>query len=72
MILTLIPLKGKKLWTVYLPAPVTTMGVMDLPTRGFQAVLVALASCEVHVYRDKNLVSTIKTPVSHLHPLWLL
>uniref|UniRef100_A0A8B9HEL0 BBSome complex member BBS1 n=1 Tax=Astyanax mexicanus TaxID=7994 RepID=A0A8B9HEL0_ASTMX len=54
--------KGKKLWTTYLPAPVTTMAVLDLPTRGFQAVLVALASCEVHVYRDKNLVSTIKTP----------
>uniref|UniRef100_A0A4W4EXI6 BBSome complex member BBS1 n=1 Tax=Electrophorus electricus TaxID=8005 RepID=A0A4W4EXI6_ELEEL len=54
--------KGKKLWTAYLPAPVTTMAVLDLPTRGFQAVLVALANCEVHVYRDKNLVSTIKTP----------
>uniref|UniRef100_A0A673G7G0 BBSome complex member BBS1 n=1 Tax=Sinocyclocheilus rhinocerous TaxID=307959 RepID=A0A673G7G0_9TELE len=54
--------KGKKLWTAYLPAPVTTMALMDLPTRGFQAVLVGLANCEVHVYRDKNLVSTIKTP----------
>uniref|UniRef100_A0AAR2L1J0 Bardet-Biedl syndrome 1 N-terminal domain-containing protein n=1 Tax=Pygocentrus nattereri TaxID=42514 RepID=A0AAR2L1J0_PYGNA len=54
--------KGKKLWTTYLPAPVTTMAVLDLPTRGFQAVLVGLANCEVHVYRDKNLISTIKTP----------
>ncbi|CAB1333129.1 unnamed protein product [Coregonus sp. 'balchen'] len=54
--------KGKKLWTACLPAPVTTMGVMDLPTRGFQAVLVGLANCEVHIYRDKNLISTIKTP----------
>ncbi|XP_063058675.1 Bardet-Biedl syndrome 1 protein [Engraulis encrasicolus] len=54
--------KGKKLWTVYLPAAVTTMGLMDLPTKGFQAVLVALSSMEVHVYRDKNLVSTIRTP----------
>uniref|UniRef100_A0A8C2I8R6 Bardet-Biedl syndrome 1 n=1 Tax=Cyprinus carpio TaxID=7962 RepID=A0A8C2I8R6_CYPCA len=54
--------KGKKLWTAYLPAPVTTMALMDLPTRGFQAVLVGLANCEVHMYRDKNLVSTIKTP----------
>uniref|UniRef100_A0AAR2IUK9 Bardet-Biedl syndrome 1 N-terminal domain-containing protein n=1 Tax=Pygocentrus nattereri TaxID=42514 RepID=A0AAR2IUK9_PYGNA len=53
---------GKKLWTTYLPAPVTTMAVLDLPTRGFQAVLVGLANCEVHVYRDKNLISTIKTP----------
>uniref|UniRef100_A0AAY5L9C7 BBSome complex member BBS1 n=1 Tax=Esox lucius TaxID=8010 RepID=A0AAY5L9C7_ESOLU len=54
--------KGKKLWTVCLPAPVTTMSVMDLPTRGFQAVLVGLANSEVHLYRDKNLISTIKTP----------
>uniref|UniRef100_A0AAY3ZZZ7 BBSome complex member BBS1 n=1 Tax=Denticeps clupeoides TaxID=299321 RepID=A0AAY3ZZZ7_9TELE len=45
--------KGKKLWTTYLPAPVTTMGLMDLPCRGFQAVLVALSNCEV----------IIKTPV---------
>lgn len=35
---------------------------MDLPTRGFQAVLVGLANCEVQLYRDKNLLSTIKTP----------
>uniref|UniRef100_A0A1A8H3R4 BBSome complex member BBS1 n=1 Tax=Nothobranchius korthausae TaxID=1143690 RepID=A0A1A8H3R4_9TELE len=54
--------KGKKLWKINLPAPVTTMAAMDLPTRGFQGVLVGLANCEVHLYRDKNLLSTIKTP----------
>ncbi|KAM9336062.1 BBSome complex member BBS1 [Symphorus nematophorus] len=54
--------KGKKLWTVVLPAPITTMAAMDLPTRGFQAVLVGLANCEVQLFRDKNLLSTIKTP----------
>ncbi|XP_042364490.1 Bardet-Biedl syndrome 1 protein [Plectropomus leopardus] len=54
--------KGKKLWKVVLPAPITSMAAMDLPTRGFQAVLVGLANCEVHLYRDKNLLSTIKTP----------
>ncbi|CAL8284178.1 unnamed protein product [Merluccius merluccius] len=54
--------KGKKLWTASLPAPITTMAAMDLPTRGFQAVLVGLANCEVHLYREKNLVSVIKTP----------
>ncbi|KAG9338211.1 hypothetical protein JZ751_026964 [Albula glossodonta] len=53
---------GKKLWTAYLPAPVTAMGLMDHQTRGFQAVLVGLANCEVHMYREKNLVSIIKTP----------
>uniref|UniRef100_A0A4W6G1C4 BBSome complex member BBS1 n=1 Tax=Lates calcarifer TaxID=8187 RepID=A0A4W6G1C4_LATCA len=54
--------KGKKLWRTILPAPITTMAAMDLPTRGFQAVLVGLANCEVQLYRDKNLLSTIKTP----------
>ncbi|KAM6897060.1 BBSome complex member BBS1 [Xenentodon cancila] len=54
--------KGKKLWKSELPAPITTMAAMELPTRGFQAVLVGLANCEVHLYRDKNLLSTIKTP----------
>lgn len=61
-------MKGKKLWTTYLPAPVTTMALLDLPTRGFQAILVALANCEVHVYRDKNVVSTIKTQVKCTEP----
>uniref|UniRef100_A0A3B3RH88 Bardet-Biedl syndrome 1 n=1 Tax=Paramormyrops kingsleyae TaxID=1676925 RepID=A0A3B3RH88_9TELE len=55
--------KGKKLWMVNLPAPVVTMATMDHHTRGFQAVLVGLANCQVQLYRDKNLVSTIKTPV---------
>ncbi|XP_061667182.1 Bardet-Biedl syndrome 1 protein [Syngnathoides biaculeatus] len=54
--------KGKKLWKVVLPAPICTMATMDLSARGFQGVLVGLANCEVHLYRDKNLVSTIKTP----------
>ncbi|XP_044034129.1 Bardet-Biedl syndrome 1 protein [Siniperca chuatsi] len=54
--------KGKKLWKVVLSAPITTMAAMDLPTRGFQAVLVGLANCEVQLYRDKNLLCTIKTP----------
>lgn len=54
--------KGKKLWTASLPAAITTMAVMELPTRGFQAILVGLANSEVHLYRDKNLLSIIKTP----------
>ncbi|XP_028989573.1 Bardet-Biedl syndrome 1 protein [Betta splendens] len=54
--------KGKKLWRIVLPAPIITMAAMDLPTRGFQAVLVGLANCEVQLYREKNLLSTIKTP----------
>ncbi|XP_051927659.1 Bardet-Biedl syndrome 1 protein [Hippocampus zosterae] len=54
--------KGKKLWKVVLPAPICTMASMDLPSRGFHGVFVGLANCEVHLYKDKNLLSTIKTP----------
>ncbi|XP_069036466.1 Bardet-Biedl syndrome 1 protein isoform X1 [Lepisosteus oculatus] len=54
--------KGKKLWTAYLPAPITTMSLMDHHARGFQAVLVGLTNCQVHMYCDKNLVGVIKTP----------
>ncbi|KAK1154916.1 hypothetical protein AOXY_G27943 [Acipenser oxyrinchus oxyrinchus] len=54
--------KGKKLWTAFLPAPITTMGVMDHKTRGYQAVLVGLANSKVHMYREKNLVNIVKTP----------
>uniref|UniRef100_H3A6Z7 BBSome complex member BBS1 n=1 Tax=Latimeria chalumnae TaxID=7897 RepID=H3A6Z7_LATCH len=53
--------KGKKLWTAYLPAPITTMSLLDHKTRGLQAVLVGLANSEVHMYRDKNLVNIINT-----------
>ena len=38
------------------------MASMELPTRGLQAVLVGLANCEVQLYRDKSLLSSIKTP----------
>ncbi|XP_072350908.1 BBSome complex member BBS1-like, partial [Scyliorhinus torazame] len=53
--------KGKKLWTVQLPAPIMTMGLMDHKSKGFQAVLVALANSEVHLYWDKILVNITKT-----------
>uniref|UniRef100_A0A8D0GS34 BBSome complex member BBS1 n=1 Tax=Sphenodon punctatus TaxID=8508 RepID=A0A8D0GS34_SPHPU len=53
--------KGKKLWSVSLPATPTTLSLMDQKSRGFQAVLVGLANLEVHMYRDKNLVNIIRT-----------
>ncbi|KAM9133631.1 BBSome complex member BBS1 isoform 2-T2 [Pangshura tecta] len=53
--------KGKKLWTVYLPAPLMTMSLLDQKSRGFQAVMVGLANQVVHMYRDKNLVDVIRT-----------
>ena len=36
------------------------MGLMDHKMKGFKAVMVALANCEVHIYRDKYLVNIIK------------
>ncbi|XP_048475599.1 Bardet-Biedl syndrome 1 protein [Rhincodon typus] len=53
--------KGKKLWTIRLPAPITTMSLMDHKAKGFQAVLVALANSEVHLYKDKILINVTKT-----------
>ncbi|XP_063002274.1 Bardet-Biedl syndrome 1 protein isoform X2 [Elgaria multicarinata webbii] len=53
--------KGKKLWVVPLPATPVTVGLLDEKFQSFQAVLVALANREVHMYRDKNLVNVIQT-----------
>ena len=46
-----IDLQGKKLFTVKLPKPITTIEVVDYKPKSFKAVLVALASGEVHVYK---------------------
>ncbi|XP_068116242.1 Bardet-Biedl syndrome 1 protein isoform X2 [Hyperolius riggenbachi] len=54
--------KGKRLWTLTLPAPIVTMSLLEQKTRSIQAVLVALKNLEVHLYRDKNLLSVISTP----------
>ncbi|XP_014667462.1 PREDICTED: Bardet-Biedl syndrome 1 protein-like [Priapulus caudatus] len=53
--------KGKKLWTVQTPAPITTIELMDHQRHGFKAVLVALTNCQVHLYKDKYLVNVITT-----------
>ncbi|KAM4617230.1 BBSome complex member BBS1 [Discoglossus pictus] len=54
--------KGKRLWTVTPPAPIMTMALLDHKSRSIQAVLVGLKNLEVHLYRDKNLLSVISTP----------
>ncbi|KAL3873186.1 hypothetical protein ACJMK2_036333 [Sinanodonta woodiana] len=53
--------KGKKLWTVQVPASITTIEVLDYKNKGLKAVLVALSNCEVHIYKEKYLVDIIKT-----------
>ncbi|KAM5138045.1 BBSome complex member BBS1 [Mantella aurantiaca] len=54
--------KGKRLWTVTLPASIMTMSLLEQKSRSIQAVLVGLKNLEVHLYRDKNLLSVISTP----------
>ncbi|CAL1540056.1 unnamed protein product [Lymnaea stagnalis] len=52
--------KGKKLWTVRLPAGITTIEAIDYKPKSFTAVLVALNNQEVHIYKEKYLVDIIK------------
>lgn len=53
-------IKGKKNFTVYLPAHITNMELLSMKgSRKVQACVVALANGEVRVYNDKNLVSTV-------------
>uniref|UniRef100_F7E4F6 Bardet-Biedl syndrome 1 n=1 Tax=Monodelphis domestica TaxID=13616 RepID=F7E4F6_MONDO len=58
--------KGKKLWTVPMPAPILTMSLLEQRSRGLQAVMAGLANGEMRIYRDKALLNIIHTPVSPL------
>ena len=49
------------MWTVKLPASITTMETMDYPSKGFKGVLVALNNSQVHLYKEKYLVNVIST-----------
>jgi len=54
-------IKGKKNWTVYLPASITDMTLLTMKgSRKVQCVVVALANGELRVYNGKLLVSTSK------------
>ncbi|CAF3501254.1 unnamed protein product [Rotaria socialis] len=52
--------KGKRYWKHILPAQITAMCQIDYRPRGFQAVAVALANNEIHLYKDKFLVDVIQ------------
>ncbi|XP_072312573.1 Bardet-Biedl syndrome 1 protein [Eucyclogobius newberryi] len=54
--------KGKRLWSVPLPAPVTAMAPMRLSSRGLSGLLVALGSCELRLYQDQFVLNSEKTP----------
>ncbi len=52
--------KGKRYWKHLLPAQITAMCQIDYRPKGFQAVAVALANNEIHLYKDKFLVDVIQ------------
>ncbi|XP_046850601.1 Bardet-Biedl syndrome 1 protein-like isoform X2 [Xenia sp. Carnegie-2017] len=52
--------KGRKLWCVYLPHSITTMTSLNHKAKGFKAVLVGLKNCEVRLYKEKFLISTLQ------------
>ncbi|XP_049569808.1 Bardet-Biedl syndrome 1 protein isoform X7 [Orcinus orca] len=54
--------KGKRLWTVQMPAAILTMNLLEQRSRGLQAVMAGLANGEVRIYRDKALLSIVRTP----------
>ncbi|KAM9763930.1 BBSome complex member BBS1 isoform 1-T1 [Dama dama] len=54
--------KGKKLWTVQMPAAILAMNLLEQHSRGLQAVMVGLANREVRIYQDKALLNVIRTP----------
>ncbi|XP_024901903.1 Bardet-Biedl syndrome 1 protein isoform X2 [Pteropus alecto] len=54
--------KGKRLWTVQMPAAILTMNLLEQSSRGLQAVVAGLANGEVRIYRDKALLNVIRTP----------
>ena len=60
LILLLFVFKGKRYWKHLLPAAITAMCQIDYRPKGFQAVAVALANNEIHLYKDKFLVDVIQ------------
>ncbi|XP_064348168.1 Bardet-Biedl syndrome 1 protein isoform X1 [Camelus dromedarius] len=54
--------KGKRLWTVQMPAAILTMNLLEQCSRGLQAVMAGLANGEVRIYHDKALLNVIRTP----------
>eukprot|EP00042_Codosiga_hollandica_P048481 m.543976 g.543976 ORF g.543976 m.543976 type:complete len:120 (-) comp57669_c1_seq6:773-1132(-) len=52
--------KGKRLWSVRLPAPITTMDSMFYRMKNWKGVVLALRNGEVRVYSEKSLGSSIK------------
>ena len=55
-------LKGRKLFTIFLPAHVTNIEPMVLLySRKFKALIVALETGEIRIYKDKNVINVIQS-----------
>jgi Bardet-Biedl syndrome 1 protein len=53
--------KGKKLWKLEMESNILAMGSMELKDKGIQAVIVSLNNNQVHIYRDKYIITKFKT-----------
>lgn len=53
--------KGKRLWTLKLPAPVMCMETLEIRTLGLKLTGLGMSDHRVLIYRDKHLVDTIYT-----------
>ena len=53
--------KGKKLWKLEMPGNILAFGNLELKSTGLQGFIVSLSNNEVHVYKDKYIVSKFIT-----------
>ncbi len=52
--------KGKKLWRLEMPSDILSIGDIELKEKGIQGVIVSLNNNEVHIYKDKYIISRFK------------
>ena len=52
--------KGKILWQQKMPANITCMQSMEVPSRGGQFTAVALANKQVLIFNDKHVVDSLR------------
>ena len=53
--------KGKKLWRLEMQADILTISGMEIKSKGIQGFIISLNNNEVHVYKEKSLLSKFKT-----------
>jgi Bardet-Biedl syndrome 1 protein len=54
-------LRGKKMYSIYLPAPIVNMELLELKrTRSAKALMVAMSTGEIRLYVEKSLLATLR------------